>query len=110
MKTYLYLDDIRTPKTDEDWVIVRSFDEATEYVAKNGIPDFISFDNDLGFNQKEGYDFAKWLVEKDMNCEYTIPDGFDWFVHSANPVAVPRINSYLSNYLEVKNNAKFNTD
>ncbi len=96
----LYLDDERTPKTNRDWVIVRSYGEAVEYVKKNGIPNYISFDHDLGeintvgtdFN---GYTFAKWI------CDYIVEtDGtmFDWNVHSANPIGAENINTYLNNF------------
>ena len=37
----LYLDDIRTPKT-EGWDIVRSYDEFVNYIETNGVPDVVS--------------------------------------------------------------------
>lgn len=67
----LYIDDLRTP-VDESFEIVRSFEEAVGFVGQNGAPDFISFDHDLGIDKTgnllpSGYDFAKWLVESDIN-------------------------------------------
>ena len=104
----LYLDDIRTPKHDYNF-IARSYEDAIEYVKSNNIPSFISFDHDLGideFNEllPTGYDFAKWLVEMDMNDEYQIPDNFTFNVHSANPVGKANIESYLNNYLNFRKN------
>ena len=66
----MFLDDIRVPQNDYD-VIVRSFDEAVKFVQTYGIPTFISFDHDLGCDEignilKSGYDFAKYLVDIDI--------------------------------------------
>ncbi len=55
----LFLDDERFPPNDgKDWVIVRSVQEAVDYVEVNGLPSFISFDNDLGQGNEEGRHFA----------------------------------------------------
>lgn len=109
----LYLDDIRTPEAI-DFVIVRSFEEAKDFVLNFGLPDFISFDHDLGmitvcksittknYEAKTGYDFAKWLVESDLDGIINIPNTFTFNVHSANPVGAKNIKSLLDNYLNVK--------
>jgi hypothetical protein len=91
----LYLDDIRTPKT-KGWDIVRSYDEFVKWIEKNGLPDKVSFDHDLGEEgTKTGYDAAKWLVY------YCYSNGLpflpEYNVHSANPVGKANIESYLSN-------------
>ena len=104
--TRLYLDDIRSPKDDFD-VIVRSYDEAIDFVNKNGIPNYISFDHDLGCNEngeilRSGYDFAKWLVSMDIENNYKFPDDFKFNVHSANPIGRNNIQSILNNYLQFK--------
>ena len=100
----LYLDDIRTPK-DDDFIIVRSFQEAVKFVQQNGIPNYISFDHDLGcdeFNNiyPSGYDFAKWLIEMDLDNLYKFPEDFKFNVHSANPIGKANIEGILNNYLE----------
>jgi len=113
----LYLDDVRTPKT-EGWDIVRSYDDFVSYIESNGAPDEISFDHDLSrehtkyyfdngghdnppdplnveFKEKTGYDAAKWL------CNYCWTNGIpipSWNVHSANPVGKENIISILSSY------------
>ncbi|MCB1175020.1 MAG: hypothetical protein KDK39_15715 [Leptospiraceae bacterium] len=54
MSKFLFLDDIRVPDfiyspgIAEKFSIVRSYQEFVEFIQGNGLPDFISFDNDLG--------------------------------------------------------------
>ena len=51
----LFLDDLRSiqmvyPNDNlNDWVIVRDFYQFVNYINKYGLPTFISFDHDLGF-------------------------------------------------------------
>jgi hypothetical protein len=90
----LYLDDIRNPKS-EGWTIVRNFEDFVDYINKNGLPDEISFDHDLGEDVKTGYDCAKWL------CEYCWMNGIPippYNVHSANPVGRDNIIGTLKSY------------
>ena len=47
-----------------------------------------------------GFDFAKWLVEMDMDNIYKFPENFSFHVHSANPVGKANIEGYLNNYLK----------
>ena len=117
MKTILWLDDIRDPytgkfsievlylkeeylgiepdteKCEVYWVKTQS--EFEKYIKENGLPDLISFDNDLGIGNGEGYDCAKWLVEYCMNNNVHLPE---WYVHSSNPVAQENINQLLLNF------------
>ena len=102
----LYLDDLRTP-VDESFVIVRSFDEAVRFVQTNGIPEFISFDHDLGIDRHgvllpNGYDFAKWLVNSDIDGTIKLPENFSFKVHSQNPVGAKNIKCLLDGYLKHK--------
>ena len=86
---------------------------------KNGFPNVISFDHDLGYEEfdtdengkiivtaataeKNGYDFAKFLVEYDLSTS-TMPDNFTFTVHSMNPIGAENIRKYLENYIFVKN-------
>ena len=66
----LFLDDIRTidmvyaKSRESEFDIVRTFDDFITYIRKNGLPDFISFDNDLGLDKNgevapDGYAAAK---------------------------------------------------
>ena len=100
----LYLDDVRD-LPDESFLLARSYEEAVLFVKDNGIPPFISFDHDLGVDENEkllptGFDFAKWLVEMDMDNIYKFPENFSFNVHSANPVGKANIEGYLNNYLK----------
>lgn len=102
----MFLDDIRVPKHEYD-VIVRSYEEAIEFVNINGIPSFISFDHDLGCDEngnllKSGYDFAKWLVDMDIKEIHKFPNDFQFNIHSANPIGKNNINSILNNYFIFK--------
>ena len=94
----LFIDDIRTPKAEFD-AITRSSLETIEFLVRNGCPSFISFDHDLG-GDDTAMTIIKFMVETDMDLDYNfIPWGFDFNVHSANPVGAANINGYLNAYL-----------
>ncbi len=116
-KIWLYLDDVRTPK-DEDWDVVRNYDELVAHIKMNGLENYeiISLDHDLGdtamneyFNnvspnytldynniqEKTGLDCAKWLVAESMNKKIPLPQ---IYVHSANPIGSANIMGYVNNY------------
>jgi len=98
--TRLFIDDIRD-LYDDDFVVVRSYDNAVHYMRQHGHSLFISFDHDLGdVDERTGFDVAKWMVERDLNDSGKfIPDEFDFHVHSANPVGVGNIIGLLTGYL-----------
>ena len=102
----LFLDDLREP-FDNEYIVVRTAQEAVDLVLEKGCPSFISFDHDLGEKDGNllptGYDFAKWLVNADMEKNIIMED-FAFQVHSANPVGKKNIESYLNNYLNFKFN------
>ena len=103
----LFLDDLRTidmvydKSLEQEFVIVRNYHDFVAYIEENGLPDFISFDNDLGLDNEgniapDGYSAAKWLVyESGLNLI-----DLHYKVHSANPVAADQIRSLLSNYIK----------
>ena len=95
----VYLDDERNPKTNNNWIIKRSYKDAVKYVKKYGCPKIISFDHDLGIAES-GLDFVKWLIEYDLDNPGFIPKDFHYNVHSANPVGARNIESLLGNYLK----------
>jgi hypothetical protein len=118
---YLFLDDERMPRDvtwiyiggvgagNTDWQIVRNLQSAKDWVMKNGFPDVISFDHDLGEQHyygnyedgNTGYDFAKWLIEYDMDT-HTMPENFKFTVHSLNPIGGENIRQLLNNYIRQK--------
>jgi hypothetical protein len=103
----LFIDDERFPPGDgEGWIVVRTMEEGQAYIAQHGCPTFISFDHDLGYDGlallPTGYDFAKWLVDQDMDAKgHFFPDGFWYYVHSQNPVGARNIDELMSSYLLV---------
>lgn len=131
-KTYkLFLDDIREIKDvcgyikneiylDEDWVIVRDYNEFVDKISTDGMPFLISFDHDLSkehynplmyegetynelydqFKEKTGFDCAKWLIDFCMDNKIKLPD---FMVHSMNPVGGNNIKGLLENYRKHEN-------
>lgn len=95
----LFLDDERDP-VFTDWIVCRTAAEAQYLCCKNGTPTAMSLDHDLGFEQPTGYDFVKWIVEQWLDNKLTMPEGFEYYVHSQNPVGAKNINSLLDNYIE----------
>jgi hypothetical protein len=125
-KTYLFLDDIRDPIhaygytnfgpfVTKEWEIVRSYDEFVNHIKSNGLPYFIAFDHDLGQNtysigsfwddevglqEKTGFDCAKFLVEYCIDNKKKLPE---YYVYSMNPVGKRNIIEYLENYRKHEN-------
>jgi hypothetical protein len=95
----LYIDDIRTPKS-QGWDIVRTSSEAIEYLI-NKCPMYISFDHDLG-GDDTAMIIVKWMVERDLDNPGFIPDNFKFNVHSANPIGADNIENYLNRYLKFR--------
>ena len=107
----LFLDDVRTiemvydKSEKKDFYIVRTYDAFVQYIKENGLPHFISFDNDLGLGEDgkiapDGYAAAKWLVyESGLDLS-----AFKFKVHSANPVAADQIRGLLNNYIKFLRN------
>lgn len=101
----LFLDDERWPPQKNqkgEWVICRTLDDVKSVIAERGFPNFISFDHDLGDDQPTGMDVTKWLVDYDMDND-AIPEDFEFYVHSQNPIGKRNIESYLNGYLRIKN-------
>ncbi len=106
----LFLDDVREIEMvydkfmESEFHIVRTYDAFVEYIQKNGLPNFISFDNDLGLDDNnnlapDGYAAAKWLVyESGLDLS-----NLKFKVHSANPVAAEQIKGLLNNYINYLN-------
>jgi hypothetical protein len=125
----LFLDDVRSPKDaiglvpdkhnkfywENDWDVVKDYNEFVLYIETNGVPKFVSFDHDLGdtamdeyfrnvatkgtldydnIKEKTGLDCAKFLVEYCVDENQTLSE---YIVHSANPVGKKNIESFLEN-------------
>ncbi len=117
-KKRLYLDDVRTP-ISEDWVVARNYDDFVSKINYCGLESFevISLDHDLGegamveyytnvknnytldynnITEKTGMDCCKWLVSESMNKHIPLPQ---IYVHSANPIGSANMMGYINNYL-----------
>ena len=90
----LYLDDLRS--TPEGFERVYSYTEFVAYLEHKGLPDFISFDHDLG-EEFSGYDCAKYLVDYCLDHQLPL---HDFAVHSQNPVGKENIERLLNNFKE----------
>ena len=116
----LFLDDIRVP-TDVTWVqipvdqhytVVRNYKEFVDLITLRGLPKYICYDHDLAdghyghglkndeipydsYNEKTGYDCAKWLVDYCFAKKLKHPP---FIVHSLNPIGKKNIESYIISY------------
>jgi len=105
----MFLDDVRMPVNTEHWVIIRTCKAAIQYCMDIGCPDFISFDHDLGPNIRTGYDFAHWLIERDMDMDgFFIPTIFGFDTYSMNPVGKENIDKLLTNYFNQRDTSWIN--
>lgn len=131
MKKMLFLDDWREPAIcatymgvrgvnhqiyHGQWEIVRSYGQFIKWITENGMPDFISFDHDLGDvdELKENLDVNEWF-DLEGNKEYTGMDCARWLtnycmdngckmakfaVHSDNPGGRENIAGLINNYVD----------
>ena len=99
-------------------VWVKSYQQFVDWIIKNGLPEAICFDHDLGMEvaldarakgmskrksrllkqeEKTGYDCAKWLVEYCMD-NYDCPLPL-YNIQSANPVGKANIDGLLKHFI-----------
>lgn len=98
----IWLDDIREPTTlledgtykKSDIRICRNYSQFVEAIQKDGLPEIICFDHDLG-EEKTGYDCAKFVVDYCIKNKVRLPQ---WYIQSANVVGSANINGLLKNY------------
>lgn len=106
--------DTLSQKYDINFVWVKNMYQFIEYIEKNGVPQFVSFDHDLnnrgggeGLSDEQklnnnGVNCAKWLVEFCRKNKINLPK---FYVHSANPKHGPEINKVLtSSYMVEEKN------
>ena len=62
----VFLDDIRSPSQvysdGEEWILVSTVEDVIRLL-KQGNVDYLSLDNDLGLNCKEGHTVVTWMIE-----------------------------------------------
>ena len=128
----LFLDDERIPGDvtwiripsilNDPWIIVRDYGSFIEYIKKEGMPSFISFDHDLAhehyrasmynpdkhysnyytdgtFKEKTGYECAKWLIDYCIENDLQFPE---YSVHSMNPIGRENIIGLIESYKKSK--------
>lgn len=94
----------------QSWFIVKTYQEFIICIIDNGLPEFLSFDHDLGEGsmingeEKSGYDCAKWLIDYCINNQADLPT---YFCHSMNPVGSEKIRGLLQNYSIFVHNEQF---
>ena len=95
----MFVDDIRNPFDNEDWVIARtSFEAISEVKQRGNMPTHLALDHDLGGDDtvmiflRDLYRFweEKLGAKKELIPEYT--------VHSANPIGVENIKSFMNSW------------
>lgn len=86
---------------EQKWVIVRNKMQAIQAIYDHGrvAPNFVSFDHDLGNSEATGLEIAQWMVNQHMDGKIKIPEDFDFYVHSMNPIGRENIEQYMRNYL-----------
>lgn len=116
MSYILFLDDERVPKDvtwvrlptvyGDAWTIARSYNEFVSCIQKLGVPQFVTFDHDLGDNayaalargdedfqgEMTGFNCAMWLVDYCHDNDLQFPQ---FQVHSMNPVGAKKIRDYI---------------
>ena len=123
-KYYVFLDDVRHPNQvtwvklpQKPYFLVRSYKDFVDLISLKGVPEFVAYDHDLSdthyghglqgdaipyesYQEKTGYDCAKWLVDfcKQNNVKHP-----DFVVHSMNPIGKENIISYIKSYNESRN-------
>ena len=123
-KYYVFLDDVRHPNQvtwvklpQKPYFLVRSYKDFVDLISLKGVPEFVAYDHDLSdthyghglqgdaipyemYQEKTGYDCAKWLVDF---CEQNNVKHPDFVVHSMNPIGKENIISYIKSYNESRN-------
>ncbi len=119
----LFLDDVRSAEmvfmntidpiyeNNNEWEIVRSFNEFVSYIEEKGLPEFISFDHDLDYDHyklenqqdidyekmeiKTGFHAAQWLINYCADNKLKLPN---YKVHSMNLAGKRNIERILEKF------------
>jgi hypothetical protein len=117
MSYNLFLDDVRKPTYLGDlkhYEVARNYNEFVQIIKEKGLPNFISFDHDLGFEhyplgeqnptlvipydtykEKTGYHAAQWLISHCIDNNLPLPK---WQCHSMNVVGRANIKQLLTRF------------
>ncbi|OHB21374.1 MAG: hypothetical protein A2939_05055 [Parcubacteria group bacterium RIFCSPLOWO2_01_FULL_48_18] len=90
----IFIDDLR--EAPEGYRVARNFQEfrksIEEAVEGDEVVEAISFDNDLGEGEREGYEIMKWLAES--YPQYMVGET-EITIHSANPRGRENMEAYI---------------
>ena len=92
----LYLDEGRP--TEENFHRVYNYHELVKFNAEKGLPNFTSFDRNLG-EEKTDYYCVKFLVHYYLDLNFKRPE---FYIHSHNPVGKENIEKLLENFNNFK--------
>jgi hypothetical protein len=102
----LFIDDQREPTYAVD-KIARTSQEAIDWIKEFGMPNFISFDHDLGWHldgnrshDDTAMQVVDWIAKEWFMNRLDIPADFSYHVHSQNPVGVANIKRAMENLLK----------
>lgn len=95
----MFIDDERFPPNDgHNWNIVRSSDEAIGCVIMLGVPEFISYDHDLG-GDDTSIRFIWWMIDAYLDGRIdTFP--VNYTIHSQNPIGARNIQELLTGFIK----------
>lgn len=97
---WLFLDDDRHPVWDPATapcvVIVRNALAFKRTIEQLGVPEYISFDNDIA-DEMEGWELARWLFNHIFGMAANErPKRFDGYAHTQNVASKARIEHYIN--------------
>lgn len=94
----LFIDDERFPVTP-DWFVARNSYQAIKALELYGIPQEIAFDHDLG-GQDTSINFINHLESELIDNDLKFPKGFNYTVHSQNPIGAANIISKMDGLID----------
>ncbi len=103
-KLYLDDDNVYRHPPDDSWDRAYTYEEFVAYIEKNGMPEEISFDHDLGLD-KSGKDCANWLIDYCIDNNVSLPK---YTVHSANPVGGENIDLLFKHFIKFSKEEELN--
>lgn len=98
MSYRLFIDDEREPVGE--CVVARSSEEAFRVVLDLGFPTEINFDHDLGgddTSMKFIWTLVNWMLDNNLQ----FPQGFEYTIHSQNPVGRENISAMMDSAIKV---------
>lgn len=116
----LFIDDIRNisdiypSHNPEEWILARNGWEAINIIKEKGMPIYIAFDHDLGLNlttlkpERSGYDVATMIYGAVERGIWSLPEGFSFGVHSANPIGAENIRNKMNDLIKAVQSGAFN--